>query len=291
MTAAEQARSGVILVAKRSGPTSHDVVDIVRRALGETRVGHLGTLDPFAQGLLVLVVGRATRLAQFASTWLKTYEGVIRLGATTTTDDVTGAVVATSDAWRALKEADVSAACSEFEGERAQRPPAYSAVKVDGERAYRRARRGEAVTLEPRTVAIRSLTLDALALPDVRFRATVTAGTYLRSLARDVGERLGCGAHLAALTLTAVGPFRLDDAVPPEDATWAAVRNPAALVGDLPRRELDDVERAAVMHGRPIAAGDGTADARVALFAGEQVVAVAERAGDVLKPRVVVAES
>jgi tRNA pseudouridine55 synthase len=280
----------VVLIAKRPGPTSHDVVDVARRALGESRVGHLGTLDPFAQGLLVLVVGRATRLAQFASSWVKSYEGVIRLGTQTTTDDVTGAVVATSDAWRALEEADVIAALREFQGEHAQRPPAYSAVKVGGERAYRRARRGEDVTLEPRTVAIHALALDGLALPDVRFRATVTAGTYLRSLARDVGERLGCGGHLAALTRTAVGPFRLADAVPPEEATWAAVRSPAALVDGLARRQLDDAERMAVLHGRPIAAGDTGADGAVALFAGDDLLAVAERAGDALKPRVVVAD-
>ncbi|HUL03061.1 MAG TPA: tRNA pseudouridine(55) synthase TruB [Gemmatimonadales bacterium] len=279
-----------MLIAKRPGPTSHDVVDVARRALGETRVGHLGTLDPFAQGLLVLVVGRATRLARFASSWLKGYEGVIRLGAQTTTDDVTGAVVATSEAWRALGEADVIAALGEFEGEHAQRPPAYSAVKVGGERAYRRARRGEEVTLEPRTVAIHTLALESLALPDVRFRATVTAGTYLRSLARDVGERLGCGGHLAALTRTAVGPFRLADAVPPEAATWAALRSPATLVDGLARRQLDDAERMAVVHGRPIPAGDTPADRAVALFAGEELVAVAERAGDALKPRVVVAD-
>ena len=284
----------MLLVAKRQGPTSHDVVDVVRRALDETRIGHLGTLDPFAQGLLVLVVGRATRLAQFASTWIKAYEGVIRLGTQTTTDDITGALVATSEAWRTLSTTDVTAALAEFEGEYAQRPPAYSAVKVAGERAYRRARRGEEVTLAPRTVEIHSLVIEALALPDVRFRATVTAGTYLRSLARDIGERLGCGAHLAALTRTAVGGFRLADAVAPERVTWDALRSPATLVSGLPRRELDDAERTAVLHGRPVAAhGEGEAEEAgepVALFAGDDLVAVAERAGDVLKPRVVVAE-
>jgi tRNA pseudouridine55 synthase len=280
----------VALIAKRAGPTSHDVVDVARRALGVSRVGHLGTLDPFAQGLLVLVVERATRLARFAATWRKEYEGVIRLGAQTTTDDLTGAVVATSDAWRTLAAPAVAAALAEFEGEHAQRPPAYSAVKVEGERAYRRARRGEEVTLEPRTVAIHRLELLGLELPDVRFRATVTAGTYLRSLARDVGERLGCGGHLAALTRTAVGPFRLADAVPPERLTWAMLRSPAALVDGLPRRSLDETERAAVLHGRPIAAGDA-AHETVALFAGDDLVAVAERAGDVLKPRVVVADA
>lgn len=280
-----------MLVAKRPGPTSHDVVAIVRRALGEARIGHLGTLDPFAQGLLVLVVGRATRLAQFASSWAKTYEGIIRLGTTTTTDDATGAVLGESDAWRSLTTAQIAAGLTGFEGAQAQRPPAFSAVKVGGERAYRRARRGEQVALEPRHVEVRALALERVALPDISFRATVTAGTYLRSLARDVGERLGCGAHLLALTRTAVGPFRLADALAPEAVTWDAVRDPAALVAGLPRRELEDAERAAVRHGRPIPVGSGVAAAeRVALFAGGALVAVAEQAEGVLKPRVVVVD-
>lgn len=280
----------MLLVAKRPGPTSHDVVDVVRRALAEGRIGHLGTLDPFAQGLLVLVVGRATRLARFASGWLKTYEGVIRLGTTTTTDDATGAVVTTSERWRAVSAGDVQAVLAEFQGEYAQRPPAYSAVSVDGERAYRRARRGERVTLEPRIVEIRALAVEAIELPDVRFRATVTAGTYLRSLARDVGERLGCGAHLAALTRTAIGGFALADAMAPEQVTWQALRDPAVLVGSLPRRDVDEVERAAVLHGRPIPVGGAGQADQVALFVGDALVAVAEREGDVLKPRVVVGD-
>ena len=282
------------LVAKPGGPdgpTSHDVVDTVRRALGTDRVGHLGTLDPFAAGLLVIVVGRATWLASFAAGWAKAYDGVIRLGATTATDDATGATVATSEAWQGLDRARVEEALAAFRGAYDQRPPAYSAVKVAGERAYRRARRGEGVVLRSRRVEVAELELDSFTPPDVGFHATVSGGTYLRSLARDLGEALGCGAHLAALTRTQVGPFRLADAVAPDEVTARALRDPAELVRDLPARELDDAGRAAVVHGRPVSAGSEMRDAGwVALFASGALVAVAERIDDVLKPRVVVVE-
>ena len=282
------------LVAKPGGPdgpTSHDIVDTVRRAVGTDRVGHLGTLDPFAAGLLVIVVGRATRLAPFAAAWTKAYEGVIRLGATTATDDATGATVATSEAWHALDRARVEEALAAFRGAYDQRPPAYSAVKVAGERAYRRARRGEGVVLRPRRVDVTELELESFTPPDVGFRATVSGGTYLRSLARDVGEALGCGAHLATLRRTRVGAFRLADAVAPDEVTARALRDPAELVRDLPTRDLDDAGRAAVVHGRPVPVADGTRETgNVALFWSGQLVAVAERVGDALKPRVVVVE-
>ncbi|HEX9292519.1 MAG TPA: tRNA pseudouridine(55) synthase TruB [Gemmatimonadales bacterium] len=277
-------------MAKPAGPTSHDVVDIARRALGEQRVGHLGTLDPFAKGLLVLVVGRATRLAPFAAEWPKTYEGVIRLGVTTDTDDLTGAVVATAS-WTGITPAQLAEVIGSFRGAYDQRPPAYSAVKIEGERAYRRARRGETVAPEPRPVEIRELELVEAAVPDLQFRATVSAGTYLRSLARDIGAKLGCGAHLTALRRTAVGPLRLADAVAPETVTPAALQDAAILVGHMPRRQVDKKERDAVVHGRPIPSGqtaDGTR--QIAIFAGDELLAVAERLGDLLKPRVVVAE-
>lgn len=279
----------MVLVAKPAGPTSHDVVDIVRRALGLTRVGHLGTLDPFAAGLLVLVVGRATRLAPFAAEWTKDYDGVMRLGTTTDTDDGTGAIVGTSEEWRTLDRGRMTAVLAEFRGAYDQRPPAFSAVKVDGERAYRRARRGETVALEVRRVEIREISLADFSPPDVMFRATVTAGTYLRSLARDMGERLGCGAYLSALTRTRVGPFRLEDAVAPTTVTPAVVQDPAGLVADLPRRELDEGERGLVMHGRSIVAAAGE-EGRVALFSQGHLIAVAERVGDALKPRVVLGD-
>ena len=283
------------------GPTSHDIVDQVRRALATRRVGHLGTLDPFASGLLVVIVGRATRLAPYVAGWAKAYEGVIRLGETTSTDDATGATLAASDGWRSLDRVRVEAAVSRFRGAYEQRPPAYSAVKVEGERAYRRARRGEAVTLPARRVEVGEFALTSFAPPDLGFRATVSAGTYLRGLARDLGEELGCGAHLATLVRTRVGPFRLDDAVAPEAVTPADLRDPAVLVAELPRLELDQAGRAAVIHGRPVSArlglrGSGlgagipSATSPVALFADGQLVAVAEWEGEVLKPRVVVVD-
>ena len=262
----------------------------MRRALATARVGHLGTLDPFAGGLLVIVVGRATRLAPFARDWDKAYEGVMRLGVRTATDDRTGAPLATSDAWRGLARPDVERAVAAYRGAYDQRPPAYSAVKLDGVRAYRRARRGETVTPAPRRVEVRELDVVGWDPPDVTFRATVSGGTYLRGLARDVGEALGCGAHLARLTRTRVGPYRLDDAVSPDAVTPGGLRDPAELVGALPRRDLDAAGRDAVMHGRPLPAG-GDEGGRVALFAAGALVAVAERVGELLKPRVVVAES
>ncbi len=265
----------------------------MRRALGVQRVGHLGTLDPFAEGLLIVVVGRATRLATFAGGWAKTYEGVIRLGITTDTDDATGAVVAAAPADGVGAE-QLAAALAGFRGGYLQRPPAYSAVKIAGERAYRRARRGEVVEPAARRVDIPELEVVDYAVPDVRFRATVSGGTYLRSLARDIGAALGCGGHLLQLRRTAVGPLQLADAVTP-----AVVRDPSVLVAHLQRRDVDAAEREAVVHGRPIAAGTGVGGPEsgpltpgpVALFAGRDLVAVADLEGELLKPRVVVTES
>lgn len=277
-------------MAKTAGPTSHDIVDIVRRALALRRVGHLGTLDPFAEGLLVLVIGRATRLATFAAGWTKEYEGVIRLGVATDTDDATGRVVRAAPC--AASAADVGAALAGFRGMYDQRPPVYSAVSVGGERAYRRARRGEPVALAARRVEIRELELLDAALPDVHFRAVVSGGTYLRGLARDVGEALGCGAHLAALRRTAVGGLQLADAVAPDAVTTDDVRDPAVLVEGLPQRQVSAEERDAIVHGRPIAAAPATDGAQLtALFSDAELLAVAERDGDRLKPRVVVAAS
>ena len=272
------------------GPTSHDVVDMVRRALGEQRVGHLGTLDPFAEGLLVVVVGRATRLATYATGWTKAYDGVMRLGVTTDTDDATGAVLTTEAVDVTAQQ--LGATLAQFRGGYEQRPPAYSAVKIAGERAYRRARRGEVVEPAARRVEIGELELVEFAVADVRFRATVGGGTYLRSLARDVGAALGCGAHLVALRRTAVGPLLLTEAVAPEAVTAADLRDPAILVAHLPRREVSAAERDSVVHGRPIQRDPvpDTGDP-VALFAGVELLAVGEVEGEVLKPRVVVTDA
>jgi tRNA pseudouridine55 synthase len=192
------------------------------------------------------------------------------------------------------------AASSALHGAQEQRPPAYSAVKVDGERAYKRARRGEEVAPASRQVEVHELALTRWAPPEFDFRATVGAGTYLRALIRDAGQTLGCGAHLTRLVRTAVGPFQLADAVAAESLTPAAARNPELLVAELPRRDLSADERTAVTHGRPVPAAEAGgeagagAGAQVALFADGSLIAVAERAeqdgAPILKPRVVVAE-
>lgn len=277
-------------MAKPRGPTSHDVVDIVRRALGQTRVGHLGTLDPFAEGLLVIVVGRATRLAPYAAGWKKSYEGVIRFGEVTTTDDRTGEVTATSDRWRSMDLEQIRAAAAGLTGEIEQKPPAFSAVKVGGVRAYKRARRGEAVAVQPRRVTVFDLVITAWQAPDATFRATVSGGTYLRSLARDLGERLQCGGHLAELKRTAVGPFRLEDAVAGEALTPAHLKDPATLVADLPSRALDAGEREAIVHGRPVAARE-TEAGTVALTADGCLLAVGEVMDGKIKPRLVLTDA
>jgi len=263
---------------------------MIRRAVGEQRVGHLGTLDPFAEGLLVVVVGRATRLATFAAAWTKAYDGVMRLGSTTDTDDATGAVLTTGSVEVTAEQ--VGSALARFRGGYEQRPPAYSAVKIAGERAYRRARRGEVVEPAARRVDIETLELLEYTAPDARFRATVGGGTYLRSLARDVGAALGCGAHLVALRRTAVGPLRLADAVTPNAVTLTDVRDPSVLVAHLSRRDVSAAERDAVVHGRPIGR-DPVPDSRdpIALFSGSELLAVADIEGEQLKPRVVVTDA
>ena len=213
---------GLLLVDKPAGITSHDVVDRVRRAYGERSVGHLGTLDPFATGLLVLLVGRATRLATFLDIEPKVYEAVIAFGAETDTDDSTGTPTRSAPP---PAGADVRAAIVMLTGDIMQVPPAYSAKKVAGKRAYAAARSGEELELAPAAVTVHrwdvsSFTGDALA-------ATITCGggTYIRALARDLGRCSGSAAHLASLRRTRIGRFGVGDAVKADDLE----HNPPAL--------------------------------------------------------------
>jgi tRNA pseudouridine55 synthase len=279
---------GMLLVDKPAGPTSHDVVAAVRRALGTRRVGHAGTLDPFATGLLVVLVGGATRLAQFLVGLPKEYEGTIRLGVATTTDDGTGEALEISDAWRSLSDETIREAMASLTGHRQQRPPRFSAKKVAGRTAHRRARRGEPFELAPEWVDVERFTLDSREGPDLTFHAGVASGVYVRALARDLGERLGCGAHVTALRRTAVGCFCVTDAVPWDRITagGGALRPPSDAVRHLTPVQVDDASRAEVRHGRTISAPQ---DARgmVALLAGDDLVAVARADGGVLRPSVV----
>lgn len=270
---------------KPAGPTSHDVVAAARRAFGVRRVGHCGTLDPFASGLLPLLLGRATRLMPFLVGLDKSYDGAIRLGIRTDTDDPQGRVLATDDGWRAVDDARLDRAAAALTGTLAQVPPAYSAKKRDGVAAYRRSRRGEPVTLEPREVDVERFAITGRDGPLVRFEADVGSGTYVRALARDLGAALGCGAHLETLRRTRVGPFDLRDAVAP-DRFPCPVRPPAAAVPHLSSRSLAGPEYQDVRRGRPIAARDEGAEP-VALLVDGGLVAVALREGDALRPRVV----
>lgn len=205
--------NGVLPVDKSEGPTSHDVVAVARKALDMRRIGHTGTLDPFATGLLVLCLGQATKLAQYLTGLDKSYEATARLGVATDTLDRTGEVIAETDAWETLDEARVREAFEGQRGERAQTPPAFSAKRVGGKKSYQLARAGEAVELAPVDVTIHGLEVVAINGPDVRFRLRCSSGTYVRAVARDAGETLGVGAHLTALRRTAVGPFDVEDAV------------------------------------------------------------------------------
>lgn len=236
---------GLLLVAKPSGITSHDAVAAVRRALGTKKVGHAGTLDPMATGLLLVGVGRATRLLRFLSELDKTYEGTLRLGIETDTLDAEGSVVRTAEV--TASRADLERAMTGLVGTSMQRPPAYSAVKVGGRKLYEAARAGDELEAAERPIRVESFDLLGLAGHDAEFRTTVSSGTYVRVLAADVGRVLGCGAHLVRLVRTAIGPFRLADAVAPE-----APGRPLPLeraVGHLPRLDLGPEEARVARNG------------------------------------------
>jgi tRNA pseudouridine55 synthase len=278
-----------VIVDKPAGPTSHDVVDVVRRATGTRRVGHAGTLDPFASGVLPVLTGRATRLATYLMGLAKHYAGILRLGVTTDTDDRTGTVLRVGAGWEALPEDAVAEAMAALTGPHAQLPPVYSAKKVGGVPAHRRARRGQDVTLAARDVTIHAFASTGRDGPDVAFTAHVSSGTYVRALARDLGARLGCGAHLVELRRTAVGPWTEPDAVPLDRIVAPFTPAPALdAVPHLPRRPLNEDEALGVRHGRTVAAGDAP-DGPCALVENGALLAVADRQGDQLVPRVVLA--
>lgn len=249
-------------------------------------MGHTGTLDPFATGLLVVLIGKATRLARFVEAQPKTYLATASLGTRTETDDLTGAPCGPLHPGTGVPVEVVRAALTGFAGTHEQRPPAYSAKHVDGERSYRLARRGEAVAPRAVPVTVHRIELVSYSPPEVVFRATVGAGTYLRAIARDLGDRLGTGAHLTALRREAVGGLSVEDAVPLDELTPGAVRPARAVLGHLPVRELDEAARVAVSHGRAVEAGD-LAEGDVALVRGDELIAVARAVDGWLKPSVV----
>lgn len=237
---------GIVPIDKPRGITSHDAVDAVRRALGTRKVGHAGTLDPMATGLLVMGVGRATRLLRFLGELPKTYEGSMQLGVATTTLDADGDVVARRPV--RASDAEVAAAMGSLVGDSMQMPPAYSAVKVGGRKLYEAARAGEDLAAQARPVHVDGFALVGRHGDVVDFRVVCGGGTYVRVLAADVGVAVGCGAHLTRLRRTAIGSFSVEEASPPHDP--GAPLPMARALTHLPQVRIDAEESIAVSHGR-----------------------------------------
>lgn len=259
--------SGVLVVDKPIGMTSHDVVQIIRRGTGIRRAGHTGTLDPRASGVLVVLIGPAVRLSEYVSASDKRYQATIRLGSSTDTYDAEG-VVTSSGSVENITEEQFVDKLQNFVGEIEQVPPPYSAVKVQGRKAYEMAREGEEVELEPRKIQVYSLDLLEWDSPEAVVDVFCSSGTYVRSLANDLGTALGCGAHLVGLRRTKSGRFTLRDAVPlrrlQESFTagnWYKYLIPAAeALGDWPSVELDADQVELVRHGHRVPADPGSED-------------------------------
>ncbi|HXG41780.1 MAG TPA: tRNA pseudouridine(55) synthase TruB [Dehalococcoidia bacterium] len=246
--------NGVLNVGKPRGPTSFQVVRHVRRLTGERRVGHGGTLDPLAEGVLPVLLGSATRLSRYLLDLPKTYRVEGRLGQATETYDAEGAVTLEGD-FSGITLSGLRQALTAFEGAIQQVPPPYSAVKVGGRPAYARARAGEAPRLKPRTVHIYRLALLDYRPPIFVLEVECSRGTYVRSLVHDLGLRLGCGAHVVRLVRLRVGPFGLEEAVPLERLAqeWRErLLRPDAALAHLPAVGLDEAQAQAVRHGRPL---------------------------------------
>lgn len=292
---------GVLVVAKPIGPTSHDVVGLVRRLAATKRVGHGGTLDPFASGVLPVFIGKATRLVEYHLGDRKRYRATVCFGASSTTDDLEGALSPADGP--APSRSAVTDALVAFRGPIEQRPPAYSAIKVAGRRAYAMARAGEVVELAPRAVTIHALDLvdwdeatagEPIAIVDVE----CSAGTYIRSLARDLGAAVGSAAYLGALTRTASGPFQLAAGIDLEAIRAAAADGPVAVAAlllpidaglDLPTVSVPDAALVAIGRGQPIGvpAGTGVLDPEQPIRLVDQrglLLAIARLAGTKLAP-------
>jgi tRNA pseudouridine55 synthase len=265
-------------------------VQQVRRALGIRAAGHTGTLDPFATGLLVVLVGRATRLARYVEAQPKTYFATGRLGRRTTTDDLTGEVIGLeSDAL--VPEQMLREALAGFLGRQTQQPPQFSAKRVGGVRSYHKARRGEPVALADVSVTVHDISLVAYRPPEFDFRVTASAGTYVRAIARDLGDRLGVGAHLTDLRREAIGSLRIEDAVTPEQVDPGVLLSPRQVLPNLPVVDLDEARREDVAHGRPVKdsgeAGKRGSGEAIALMGGGELVAIARAEDGWLRPTVV----
>ena len=254
--------SGVLVVDKPIGMTSHDVVQVIRRGTGIRRAGHTGTLDPRASGVLVVLIGPAVRLSEYVSASDKRYQATVRLGSSTDTYDADGRPTSPTVSVESITEERFDEVLQTFVGTIEQVPPPYSAVKVKGRKAYEMARQGEEVELEPRTIQVYSLEMLEWAPPEVVVDVYCSSGTYVRSLAHDLGKLLGCGAHLIGLRRTKSGRFTLRDAVPLrrlqeafDSGEWYRYLIPAAeALADWPMVELDADQVELVRHGHRVQA-------------------------------------
>jgi len=279
---------GLLLVDKPSGMSSHALVEHARRALGTRRIGHAGTLDPFATGLLIMLVNRATRLLPFLDNEPKCYRARVRFGTQTTTDDVDGEVVSTAPA---PEPAVVDRAIASLTGHLLQRPPAYSAKQVGGVRAYAAARRGAPLKLEPVGVTVFEWRLLGRDGNDLDVEIVCSGGTYVRALARDLGEATGSAAHLAALRRLRSGRFSVGDAISVDRLSTGQFEllSPSSAVAQLPVQSLDDLDAQRICHGQPVpATADGTL---AALRHRDELLAVAIRDGSSWRPKVVLRDA
>ena len=277
---------GLLLVDKDAGKTSHDIVAEVRLALDERHAGHTGTLDPGATGLLVIVLGRALKMVPYHEGHDKEYAVTVRLGVRTETDDAAGRVLEERDASAITREA-IEAMLPRFTGAIRQRPPTFSAVKVDGERAYALARRGEAVDLPEREVTISAMRLERFEPPLLKLVLRGSKGTYVRSIARDLGDALGCGGSVADLRRLAVGPFRVEQAVrldrAGETELKSALRPPDAGLDHLPAVVLDAGDARRFAQGKLLDQGSPAPLVRV--YEGATFLGIGEEKDQRLKAR------
>ncbi len=288
--------NGVMVVDKPAGWTSHDVVAKARRLLGERSIGHLGTLDPMATGVLPLVLGRMTRLCQFYSASEKTYEGTIRLGIATDTYDADGEAVDPAQIVNVTLE-KIVALTAAFEGLIQQVPPPFSAKKIKGIPAYKLARKKQAVELQPVEVEVKEFTVFGLEEGLVEFRCRVSSGTYVRSLAHELGQKLGIGAHLANLRRTAVAEFTLDQSHTLDEIAEVGARggveellfHPRRVLPEIPCVTATDEDIAKIRHGRTVNLPEMSRSRWVKVFAGQSdLVCLASRvAGTLFHPKVV----
>ena len=288
--------NGVMVVDKPAGWTSHDVVARMRRIVRERSIGHLGTLDPMATGVLPLVLGRMTRLCQFYSASEKTYKGTIRLGVATDTYDCDGDPIGDPQTVNVTLE-DIRSAALVFCGIIRQVPPPFSAKKIKGVPAYRLARRKQEVELKPVEVEVKEFTIGSLEGGLAEFRCRVSSGTYVRGLAHELGQRLGTGAHLASLRRTAVAEFSVELSYTLEAVEEAAGRDhieellvhPRQILPEIPSVTADDEAVGKIRHGRTVNLPEMSRSRLVKVFAGQaELICIASRvAGTLFHPKVV----